>query len=302
MTVRTTTMLLVLTAAAVVSAVVSAGPALRGALPAAPAVAGYDLERPDDVFELPRDLEEISGLTVLDERHLGAVQDEKGRLYVLEMATGKVVREARFEDDGDYEGIEWTPDGVYVLKSNGTLYRIDNWIADDLEVDTYDTPLSGKYDTEGLAYDADRNRLLIACKEYAGPGLDDKKAIYAFDLATRTLHPEPAFIIDLAAVRASDPNPVNRAIRNALASIRDLSGFKPSALAVNPANGYLYVVSSVLKTIVVLDAAGEPMAMVPMPEALFSQPEGIAFAPSGDLFISNEGAGSRGTLLRFRNQ
>jgi hypothetical protein len=55
----------------------------------------------------------------------------------------------------------------------------------------------------------------------------------------------------------------------------------------------------VTKAVVVLAASGALLAVHLLPEALFKQPEGIAFLADGDLFISNEGGGGQGTLLRF---
>ncbi|MEZ4698992.1 MAG: SdiA-regulated domain-containing protein [Rhodothermales bacterium] len=268
--------------------------------PPARAFASYDLDHPDAVYELPGVLREISGLTVLDDTHLGAVQDEKGRLFVINVETGEVVRETRFGKDGDYEGIELTPDGLFILESNGTLWRIDDWQRDDPDAEKIKTDLSSRYDTEGLAFDAVHNRLLIACKEYPGRGLKGRKTIYAYDLTQQKLIEEPAFIITPDAVTHLDRHPLNRALRGALTPLVDASGFKPSALAINPTNGLMYVVSSVLKSIVVLEPDGSVRAAVAIPESSFNQPEGIAFMPDGTLYLSNEGGAGPATLLRFR--
>jgi uncharacterized protein YjiK len=264
--------------------------------------AAYDLERPDVVLELPRSLTEISGLTALEEGRLGAVQDEKGRLYILDVKTGNVVREARFGKDGDYEDLELTPDGLFILESNGTLHRIDDWRADTLDATPIKTGLTARHDTEGLAYDARHNLLLIACKEFAGPGLKNKRAIYAYDMATGALLPEPVYIIDLEAIAHLESHPLNRAIRTVLGPLLDAGGFKPAAIAIHPFNRQLYTVSSVMKSAVVLSPDGELLAAVPIPDRLFRQPEGMAFTENGDLYIANEGGEGRATLLRFKSR
>lgn len=259
----------------------------------------YDLERPDAVFKLPRSLTEISGLTVLDARHLGAIEDETGQLYILDVETGEVVRKTRFGKDADYEDLELTPDGLFILQSNGTLHHIDDWRADKLDATPIKTGLSARHDTEGLAYDATHNRLLIACKEFAGPGLKNKRAIYAYNLATGALSPEPVYVIDLEAVAHLETHPLNRTIRSALGPLLDVSAFKPAALAIHPGNRQMYLISSVLKIVVVLTPDGDLLAAVPIPKNLFRQPEGMTFTSNGDLFIANEGGEGRATLLRF---
>src|SRR5690606_37732478 len=54
--------------------------------------APYAFDVPDAGFLLPNVLEEVSGLTMLDERHLGAVQDEDGIIFVRDVETAELVR------------------------------------------------------------------------------------------------------------------------------------------------------------------------------------------------------------------
>ncbi len=270
--------------------------------PASPSetLAPYTFDRPDALFRLPNSLREISGLTVLDDQTLGAVQDEKGKLYLLNIHTGEVEDDPRFDKDGDYEGLARVGDRVFVLRSNGTLYEITNWRAKKLETVKHKTFLGAKHDTEGLAYDATNARLLIACKEFAGKGLKNRKAIYAFDLETETLLDEPVFTIDTRAfTEQTDAGGINDQIRRAVQPAIDLSGFKPSALGLHPITGELYVLSSVRKALVVLNAEGMITAVWVLPKKRFRQPEGLAFLPNGDLFIASEGSGKKAVLMRF---
>lgn len=261
----------------------------------------YRFEAPDTLIRLPNSLREISGLTVLDDETLGAVQDEKGKLYLLDLRTGEVKDDPRFDKDNDYEDLASVGDRVFVLRSNGTLYEITNWRAKKLDTDKHKTKLSEKHDTEGLTYDAARGRLLIACKEYAGPDLPDQKAIYAFDLATETLLDEPVYTINIAAFdeEAGSDGDLNDGIRKALAPAFDLSGFKPSALAIHPITEQLYVLSSVRRAIVVLTPDGALETVWMLPKKLFRQPESMTFLPDGTLFLASEGDGKKGTLMRY---
>jgi uncharacterized protein YjiK len=253
----------------------ASGPAGRPA-PDSAAVVPYTLTAPAAVVELPDELREISGLTVLESGRLGAVQDESGTLYELDAATGAVLSREAFDARGDYEGVEQAGDDVWVLQSNGDLTRLRR----GAEAEVFETALAGRNDTEGLAYDAAGNRLLIACKENPGNGLGDVRAVYAFDLASETLSAAPVFTMDRTRLDAEDP-------------------FKPSAIAVRPGTGEAYVLSSVRRALAVVRADGTLLAVVELPEALYPQPEGIAFAPDGTLYISNEGPDGPDTLLRF---
>ena len=240
----------------------------------------YRLDAPDAVVPLPAELREISGLTLLPSGRVGAVQDEDGVIYELDPVSGAVVSRETFADPGDYEGLELTPDAVWVLESDGDLYRTTRGAGGGVATETFETPLGSKNDTEGLGYDLARGRLLVACKEDPGPGLKGVRAVYAFDLATRRMSERPVFTLDRSVVDGRDD-------------------FKPSALAVHPTTGRVYVLSSVRKALAVVEADGTLVAVVELPPSLYPQPEGIAFAADGTLFVSNEGPVGAGTLLRF---
>ncbi len=239
----------------------------------------YALAAPTAVVALAPALRETSALTVLANGNLATVQDEAGILYELDPATGAIVGEQEFKRLGDFEGVERVGDDLWAMESNGDLYRIRRRGA-TIDAERFETDLASRNDAEGLAYDAPRNRLLIACKENPGNGLGRVRAIYAFDLRTMTLSPAPVFTLDRRLVDTRQP-------------------FKPSALAIRPATGELYVLSSARTAIAVLTPAGVLSTVVDLPEALFPKPEGMAFAPDGTLYISNEGPHGPATLLRF---
>lgn len=241
----------------------------------------YRLDVPDVVYRLPAELKEISGLTILPSGRLGAVQDETGAIYEVDPATGQITSEQPFAGKGDYEGVELTPDAVWVLRSDGDLYRVSRTDSGLVESRKIETDLASRNDTEGLAYDAAGGRLLIACKEDPGGDRRDVRTIYAFDLATETLGLRPVAVLDREAIDAGD------------------LAFKPSALAVEPQTGRLYVLSSVRKALAVLNPDGTLLTVVPLSSSLFPQPEGIAFAADGTLFIASEGPAGPGTILRF---
>ena len=81
----------------------------------------YRFDQPDAHFKLKNALREISGLTLLDESRIGAVQDEDGKLYIINLETGEVEDDFKFNKDGDYEGVERVGDTLFVLSSSGDL-------------------------------------------------------------------------------------------------------------------------------------------------------------------------------------
>jgi len=247
----------------------------------------YQLNEPGRSWKLPPELAEISGLSCIDGQRLACVQDEKGIIYIFNLKSGEVESKIEFGDDGDYEGIEITDKDAWVLKSNGTLFRITDFLEKKgTVVKKFSTELTGKNDTEGLAYDPVNHSLLIACKE--NPYLDESegknaKAIYSFDLETGQLDLSPFLMINPDIVKSHTGK----------------VSFKPSGLAIHPVSGDIFIIGSVGKLLLVLSRTGEILAMIKLSPMIFPQPEGICFSPDGKLFIASEGAGRGGTILEF---
>lgn len=260
---------------------------------------GYAFDRPDHVYELPKSLAEISGLTLMDGNHLGAIDDESSKLFMIDIRSGEVSARHDMGSSRDYEAVERVGNRIYVLASNGRLFEITDWPNNKRISQRYKTGLDAEHDTEGLAYDAAGNRLLIACKEYPGMHLKGYKAIYAFDLERMKLLPEPAFKIDLkkAEEMVSGGKEKKKKKKSWWKGKKEI---KPAALAIHPVTGQLFVISSTKRRIIVFDSDGSLAAVYKLPKEYFVQAEGMAFLPSGDLFISNERANRKSaTLLRF---
>ncbi len=237
----------------------------------------YDFARPDTIFNLPPALLEISGLSMRPDGRLAAIFDEDGILFTLDPTSGAVVDQRRFNGAGDYEGVEVVDSLTWILRSNGSLHAVP---MDGGEVEEFNTALRAACDAEGLGYDPIGNDLLIACKENPGPNLPGVRAIYAFDLDTRELSTGPVLLIHRSAVDAAEQ-------------------FKSAAIAVHPETRRVYVLSSVRKALLILNPRGPLESVTSLPAALYPQPEGIAFAPDGTLYISNEGVDGPATLMRF---
>jgi uncharacterized protein YjiK len=247
----------------------------------------FQLSEPDQSWKLPNSLVEISGLSYIDNQRLACVQDEKGIVYIFNLQAGEVELEINFGDDGDYEGIEIVENDAWVLKSNGTLYKVEDYLKTaEPSVKKYATALSGKNDAEGLAYDPVLKNLLIACKE--DPFVDEKdgsgyKAIYSFSPETKQIDLKPFLLINQDTIKYYNGD----------------ATFKPSGIAIHPITGEVYILGSVGKLLLVFSKKGEMLTMIKLSPKVFPQPEGICFSPEGTLFISNEGAGREGTILKF---
>ena len=258
---------------------------------------GYHLNAPDTILFLPSSLNEISGLSLVDDTHLVAIQDEKGEMYVVNLKNGIVEHELKFWKNGDYEGIELAGDEIFIAQSNGDLFRFRyNLSKSEVESEKIKTPLKSRNNVEGLAFDHENNRLLIACK---GKGdINDNevkgKAIYAIDIKTLEFKEDPVY-----SFKKKD---ISDIIKNKYPDMKLGDNVDPSGIAIHPVSGNIYILSHAGKALIVFDKKGEIIEFYPLNPSLFQQPEGICFGSNGDLYISNEIGHNRPNILKFNYQ
>jgi len=241
-------------------------------------------------WDMPSILREISGIAYLGKNQFACIQDESGVIFIYNTATKKIDRQITFGATGDYEGIALVGHTAYVLRSNGKIFEVDNIDTQSPKIKEYDTPLTSKNDVEGLTYDAKNNRLLLAIKG-AETNTTDYKGIYAFNLKTKQLSAEPVLKLSL-----SDP------MLQGSKSKKPENSLQPSDIAVNPQNGEIYLTESANAHLLILNTDGSIKERYALSKNDFSQPEGITFSPSGDIFISNEGKKESGNILQVSIQ
>ena len=148
----------------------------------------YNLNNPSQRWDLPGELEEISGLSFFRKNELACIQDEDGVFYIYNLKKKEIARKDPFGEKGDYEGVEVITDTAYVLKSNGDVYYFhlkDHSIG---EVKKIKTDLTKRNDAEGLGFHGESEELLIGCKEDPGTKkVDIKKSrsIYRIELTEK---------------------------------------------------------------------------------------------------------------------
>ena len=81
----------------------------------------YDLNKPDTIVKLPAILNEISGLTDIDNNYIACTQDELGIIFIVDVNTGKIREQYEFEAIGDFEGLTNVNGTFYILRSDGRI-------------------------------------------------------------------------------------------------------------------------------------------------------------------------------------
>ena len=256
---------------------------------------GYDLSQPTKKYFMGFELEEISGLSWYRPGRLACVQDEDGTLYIYDLVDEEVTQRIKFAGSGDYEGVEIIDYQAYIIKNSGELYTFPVGREDDVDTEIIKTKLKSVNNVEGLGFDVNRKKLLLACK--ASGDLGERKvkgkAIYGLGLDSKKIGKAP-----LASVTKKQL----REILSETTEEVEAVDFGPSGIAVHPKEKRYYLVSYVGHLMVILDPELNLEDVIRLNPKIFRQPEGICFSPDGTMYISSEGAGGNGYILEFAYQ
>ncbi|HEX7844281.1 MAG TPA: hypothetical protein VF476_00695 [Chitinophagaceae bacterium] len=247
---------------------------------------GYDITKPDKI-ELGSKLDEISGIFWVNDTVMIANNDESGKIFAINLQDRKNYEypNIKFGPKDDYEDIVKVGDTIFVLVSTGSIVKVTGYKTDSTIQAVTVATLPGKNEFESMYYDPGTHSLVMLCKT-CHKEKDKIRSAYRFDLNTQTLIEEPFYRVDIDAIRTILDDSRNE--------------FKPSAAAIHPIQQKIYMIASVGKVLVVTDKQGKVEQAIPISPTMFPQPEGLTFAPNGDLYISNEVAtDERATILRF---
>ena len=238
--------------------------------------------QPDTVRVLPPALREVSGLAF----HRGVLlahDDEIGLIYSINPVTGAVATFATLRGPihDDFEGIAVLRDSVWLMTSSGTLYGVKATASSaPVAFAVHQTGLGKRCELEGLAADSATGVLLLPCKTLpkGGKGV----VVYRWNLAQGALATPATVSVAPAALKKADaPN------------------MRPRAIEDVPGPDRLLALSAGPPTLLEFDGAGVLLGQLRLPRR-HAQPEGLALAANGDIFIADEGGTKAGTLAIYR--
>jgi uncharacterized protein YjiK len=223
---------------------------------------------------MPSELREISGLALTSRGTVLTHDDNIGRVYEIDPRTGIMLKGFSLEGGvrGDFEAITIAGSDVYLLRSNGKIYKFkEGDDAEQVPYSVYDTGLGKECEFESMAYEADSSRLLLACKKFLQKQTPKELRIYRVPLP----------LGDRSAITA-----MQVPIRNVIGSNR-WKNFHPSDINIDPFTKNYVIVASKEKGLIVVTPDGEVVRSEPLPGD-HRQPEGVAITPDGILLVSDE--------------
>lgn len=264
----------------------------------------YNLREPSLSLKIPEELEEISGISYLENNMAVAIQDEHAILYFISLTNGEISDSIVFGEDGDYEGIAVNDESIFVLRSDGYIFSIPK--GNNQSIKKYNTLLDNRHDCESLCYNHASKNLLIACKQNPNEEIDPSREIYSFSLENESIDKKPLFSIRLSDIKryletcAEDHEILSLKEHFELA---DDDFFYPSDIAVHPLSGDIYICSAKkISMLMTLSQEGKIKKIQLIPEDILPQTEGISFSPQGELILSTESKSKDERLFIYKNQ
>lgn len=237
---------------------------------------------------MPVELKEISGLALTPSGKLLAHDDNIGRVFVLDPKTGVALKQFFVGDNlrGDFEAITIAGDDIYMLTSNGKIYRFrEGANGATVPYQMWDTKLGHECEFEGLAYEADSAWFLMPCKNATGKKQKDEFVMYRWRL------------------NGPDSTRLSRMTvpLDMIVSGQGFKDFRPTDITIDPFTHNYVLISSHEKALVELTPAGDVERVEKLP-GRHNQPEGVAITKDGILIISDEEnrAPAAITLYRWR--
>ena len=241
---------------------------------------------PVAAWVMPAELREISGLALTGSDQLLAHDDEVGRIYQINPKTGII--EKRFTlngaPHGDFEGITVAGADIYLLESNGRLYKFREG-ADGAQVATtkYDTRLGHECEFEGVAFEQSSSSLLLPCKNVSKKSLKDELVIYRLTVPITASSTPTMTTIPIADIVGSN----------------DWKGFNASDITIDRATGNYVLIAAQEKALVVISPAGNVVRSMPLPPG-HAQAEGVAITKDNILIISDEATRKPAHITLYR--
>lgn len=237
-------------------------------------------------WKLPGELDEVSGIDWIGNNKLACIQDEDGIIYIFNLEIAEVEQRIEFAGPGDYEDLRIVGEDAYVLRSDGEIFVVEDYLSGKPTIKNNRIFLVEKQNLESLAWDKNNDRLLLAIKD--GEPEDDRyKGVYEFSLANKKVKKAPVYRLNMN----------DWLLRDSKTKLR--KKLSPSGLALHPRNKNFYILDGRAPQLIIADNSMNIKKHYALDKDDFKQAEGLTFSEDGRLFISNEGKGGKAKILEI---
>ncbi len=241
--------------------------------------------KPVAKWVMPTELRELSGVALTANGQLLVHGDEQALIYVIDPRTGII--SDRFHVGrglrGDFEAITTAGDYIWLLQSNGKLYRFKQG-KDGARVpyELHDTKLGKECEFEGVAYQADSAWLVMPCKRQPKEK-EDELLIYRF----RLQGPDAGKLSEMEV-------PLEQVI-----GVNKWKEFRTSDIAIDPNTGNYVLIAAQQKGLVVMTPDGVVIHSGPL-HGRHLQAEGVAITRDNILIVSDEATEEPAVIQLYR--
>jgi uncharacterized protein YjiK len=235
---------------------------------------------------MPSELKQISGLALTRDGRLLTHDDNVGRIFVIDPKSGVLLNEFTVGTgiQGDFESIAVARDEVFLLNSNGILYRFrEGSQSAGVPFTFVDLRLGHECEFESMAYEADSAWLVMPCKKTTSKKTKDDLVIYRWRLQGPDSTRLTMMTVPLAEIT----------------SRTGWKGFHPSDMTIDPETGDYVIISSHEKGLVEMTPTGVVERAEPLPGD-HGQPEGVAITNDRILIISDEATKKPASITLYR--
>ena len=234
---------------------------------------------------MPRELRELSGMALMASGQLLVHGDEQALIYVIDPRTGIVG--SRFHVGrglrGDFEAITTAGDDIWLLQSNGKLYRFKQG-ADGTRVpyELRDTNLGKECEFEGLVYQPDSAWLVMPCKRILKKK-DEQLLIYRY----RLQGPDAGKLSEMEV-------PMEDVI-----GLNKWKEFRTSDITIDPNTGNYVLIAAQQKGMVVMTPDGNVLRSRSL-HGRHLQAEGVAITRDNIIIVSDEATDEPAVIQLYR--
>jgi uncharacterized protein YjiK len=241
----------------------------------AQADANPDRNLPVAEWIMPYNLREISGLAVTTRGTVLTHDDNVGRVSEIDPRTGILLKSFSLAglQKGDFEAITIAGQDIYLMASNGKLFKFrEGADGEQVPFTVFNTHLGKECEFESLTYEQDSSRLLMACKRLLNKNEGKELRIYMLPLPLRN----PPVVSNTMAIPIDEVRQKNK-----------WKNFRPSDMNIDPFTGNYVIVASREQAYVVVTPEGDVVRSEPLPGD-HRQAEGIAITRDSLMIVSDE--------------